>query len=181
MKYSSPISSRFLCGLFDLIDNSTELLDAFLFSAGSAKQLARNMHLKNRQFSSTFRGLEKRGYIKKINEDQFLITPKSLVRIRISKIHDSDWTEKNWDGRWKLIVFDIPETKRRERNILRSLIKRKGFIGIQESVFISPFADFIELAKLRKDLKIEKYVSFFSAKSVETDDDQNLRKRFNIM
>ena len=137
--------------------------------------------MKNRQFSSTFRGLEKHGYIKKINENQFLITPKSLVRIRVSKINDSDWTKQKWDGKWKLIAFDIPETKRRERNIFRSLIKRKGFLGIQESVFISPFADFIELAKLRKELEIEQCVSFFKAQSIETDDDRKLRNKFNIM
>jgi len=142
---------------FDMVDT----LDAFLSSACSSTTMARKLKLSSREYHSALQSLEKSRYIKKVNEDQFLITPKAIKKIRI-------------------IVFDIPEKRKRERNILRLFIKRKGFIGIQNSVFISPYADFRQLALLRSDLRIEKYVSFFISKSAETDDDMALRRRFKL-
>lgn len=179
MENTISSSAKLLIEIFDSIKTDSSL-GAFLFSGRSARILSENLNLNQRQFHSIFNGLQKNGYIKKINDNQFLIAPKSIVKIRISKIEQSDWTDKIWDGWWCLVIFDIPEVMRKERNILRSLIKRKGFIGIQGSVFISPFADFEELARLRNDLGIEKYVTFFKSKSVETDDDSHLKKKFNL-
>jgi len=174
-------ATKLLLAIVNFGEAASINIDAFLFSMGSARQLMRNISVANREnYRSTFQGLCRHGYIKKVNENQFLITPKALRKIRISQIEASDWNVGKWDGFWRIISFDIPESKKRERNILRALIRRKGFIGIQNSVFIAPFADFEALAELRKDLKIEKYVSFFIAKSYQTDDDSLLKKRFKL-
>jgi len=167
--------------LKDFAFDAAGAAEAFLLSAGSSRLMMRRMRLNSREYQSAIYSLKKSGYIKRTNEDQFLITPKAIKKIRMLKVEESDWRQKEWDGRWRIVVFDIPEPKRRERNILRSLLKRKGFIGLQNSVFISPYADFNQLALIRRDLKIEKYVSFFSADSAETDDDKALRVRFNLV
>lgn len=153
-----------------------------IFSCASSSQLAKNFYsrINKEQYVSAFQGLQRTGYIKKINEDQFLITPKAIKKIRILNIENADWEKDTWDGMWKIIAFDIPEDMKSERNTFRSLIRRKGFVGIQNSVFIAPFADFEQLALLRNDLKIEKYVSFFEAKSSKTDDDTALRAKFDL-
>jgi phenylacetic acid degradation operon negative regulatory protein len=164
----------------DFAKASSDALESFLFSYHSSWALARNMGMKQSKYYSSIQSLEKNGYVKKINESQFLITPKMLTRLAENEILESDWDTGKWDETWKIVVFDIPESKKRERNIFRSLIKRKGFVGIQNSVFIAPHADFNQLANLRSRLKIEKYVSFFVAKSAETDDDSQLKTKFNL-
>lgn len=164
-----------------ILDVSFRSADALIFSYGSARILASKMNFQQKQYYSAMDGLRRHGYVKKINKDQFLITPKALAQIRIFKVWTSEPVRKKWDGQWCLVVFDIPEPKKRARNIYRSLLKRKGFIGIQNSVFVAPFADFEELALLREELKIEKYVSFFIAKSDQTDDDSALRKKFGLL
>ena len=173
-------STKLLIALSELANVTIGHFDAFLMSRGSASQLACNVNMLEREYSSAFQGLCRHGYIKRVNENQFLITPKAHRKIRIIFIESSEWRVGKWDGFWKIISFDIPETKKSERNIFRSLIKRKGFVGVQQSVFVAPFADFEALALLRQDLKIEKYVSFFTAQSYLTDDDTKLRKRFNL-
>ena len=157
-----------------------DTLEAFLFSYGSSKALARNLRMKDAQYYSSMQSLERSGCIKRVNEDQFLITPKMAARLAENKMIESDWHKKNWDHFWKIIAFDIPEEKKRERDVFRSLIKRKGFIGIQNSVFIAPFADFEQLANLRSYLGVEEYISFFVAKSAPTDDDHLLKEKFNL-
>jgi phenylacetic acid degradation operon negative regulatory protein len=44
------------------------------------------------------------------------------------------------DGIWKIIIFDIPESKRAVRNTLRSKLNSLGFKKWQNSIWISPYA-----------------------------------------
>jgi DNA-binding HxlR family transcriptional regulator len=37
--------------------------------------------------------------------------------------------EKNWDGKWRIIIFDIPEKQRKIRRILRGKLKEWGFVA----------------------------------------------------
>ena len=45
--------------------------------------------------------------------------------------------EKEWDGKYRLVLFDIPEENRAIRDLLRNKLKELGFIGWQKSVFFS--------------------------------------------
>lgn len=47
---------------------------------------------------------------------------------------------KKWDKKWRMLIFDIEERKRRDRNILRNKLYSLGFGKLQKSVYISPFA-----------------------------------------
>lgn len=173
-------STRLLLELADFAGHSFDCLDAFLMSASSASQLKRNMKMVDDEYNSAFQGLIRHGYIEKINENQFLIKPKGVRKAKLAQLEARDWTREVWDGFWRIISFDIPERLRVQRDTFRSILKRLGFIGIQNSVFIAPFADFEALAELRENLGIEKYVSFFVSKSYSTDDDSSLRKRFGL-
>lgn len=46
---------------------------------------------------------------------------------------------KRWDGKWRVIIFDIPEDSRVFRNILRQHLREMEFYQLQKSVFVSPF------------------------------------------
>lgn len=54
---------------------------------------------------------------------------------------------KEWDGKWRGIIFDVPEAKRKDRNFLRRELHQMGFKELQKSVWVSPY-DF------EKELKI---------------------------
>lgn len=83
-----------------------------------------------------------------------------------------------WDHLWRLVIFDIPEEKKKERDALVAKLKGLGFYPIQKSVFIHPYeckneVDFIiELFDLRP------YVRFFIVK--ETDIELDLKDRFGL-
>lgn len=44
-----------------------------------------------------------------------------------------------WDGKWRIVFFDIPEKHRRARDALREKLKEVGFREFQQSVFIQPY------------------------------------------
>ncbi len=43
-----------------------------------------------------------------------------------------------WDGKWRLVMYDIPEEKRNARDQVRRLIKQLGFAQLQQSAWIHP-------------------------------------------
>ena len=45
---------------------------------------------------------------------------------------------RRWDGRWRLVLFDVPEARRSARNKLRRYLQDRGFGYLQNSVWITP-------------------------------------------
>lgn len=86
--------------------------------------------------------------------------------------------KKKWDGRWRMVVFDIPERRRLIRNRLRTIMLEIGFIRLQDSVWVYPYdcEDFVAL--LKAELKIGKDVLYAIADTIEHDKD--IRKHFHI-
>lgn len=45
----------------------------------------------------------------------------------------------SWDGFWRIIILDLPEERKNERESLRYLLKKAGFVCIKNSVWISMY------------------------------------------
>lgn len=86
--------------------------------------------------------------------------------------------KKKWDGRWRMIVFDVPERRRRTRNRLRAVMLEIGFVRLQDSVWVYPYdcEDFVAL--LKAELKIGKDVLYAIVDTIEQD--KGLRQQFNL-
>lgn len=73
-------------------------------------------------------------------ETKMVITEKGKLHAIQFKIEDMQIkTPKHWDGKWRIVVFDIPEKMRNARNALRRKLKELGFYELQKSVMICPF------------------------------------------
>ena len=99
---------------------------------------------KKKIYDTLFR-LESQGLID-LKNDRYSVAEQGAILI-----HTID---KKRDGVWKIILFDIPETKRQVRNVLRSKLTSLGFKKWQNSIWISPYiiapqieAELNELAK----------------------------------
>jgi phenylacetic acid degradation operon negative regulatory protein len=49
----------------------------------------------------------------------------------------AEWSRR-WDGRWRLVLFDVPQTKAHARASLRRFLKSSRFGYLQNSVWVSP-------------------------------------------
>ncbi len=75
------------------------------------------------------------------------------------------------DGIWKLIIFDIPESERYVRNVLRSKLQALGFKKWQNSIWASPYALDPELEKELKILAAKYFVRLIKTTDInETSD-----------
>ncbi|MFY9457964.1 MAG: hypothetical protein WAP23_03505 [Candidatus Spechtbacterales bacterium] len=81
----------------------------------------------------------------------------------------------DWDGQWRFFLFDIPEKRRKMRDILRARVKSLGFFQFQKSVWIYPFECEKEIRYVCEYLEATPYTMLFTAK---IDNDRILRRYF---
>jgi len=74
-----------------------------------------------------------------------------------------------WDKKWRLVLFDIPENRKKARDILRFRLKKMGFCEFQKSVFISPYPCEDEVEYVSKIYNIRKFVRFIIAHSIDNE------------
>jgi len=85
---------------------------------------------------------------------------------------------KRWDGKWRIVMFDIPERQRSVRDAVRNELVTFGFIKLQGSVWICPYEceDLIKL--LKADYRIGKRLLYVVAERVEYD--MPLKEQFEL-
>lgn len=85
---------------------------------------------------------------------------------------------KKWDGKWRIVTYDLKEKKKSLREKLRLTLSGFGFVKLQNSVWVYPY-DCEDLIMLMKaDFKIGKEVLYVIADKIEYD--QSLRSLFGL-
>lgn len=74
---------------------------------------------------------------------------------------------KNWDNKWRLVIFDIPETKKNERHALRRKLKELGFYQCQKSAWIYPFECEQEIEFIKDVLNVKPFVKIFLVDKID--------------
>jgi DNA-binding transcriptional regulator PaaX len=59
-----------------------------------------------------------------------------------------------WDGFWRIILLDLPESRKSERESLRYLLKKAGFVCLKNSAWISPLPYEHLFMNIKKDLNL---------------------------
>lgn len=78
-------------------------------------------------------------------------------------------TPAKWDGRWRMIIYDVARHKATLRNIFRTTIRRIGFLNVQESVWIYPYPCEKEISFLRDYCGMGTDVMYIIAHKIEND------------
>ena len=84
-----------------------------------------------------------------------------------------------WDGKWRVLIFDISERRRRSRVQLRRLLDGADFVRVQDSVWVHPYPcdKFISLVRAHLKSGVGE-MRIFVAEALESDKD--LREHFNL-
>jgi len=87
-------------------------------------------------------------------------------------------TKKRWDGQWRMVIFDIPESRRLVRVHLRSVMQEVGFYKLQNSVWVFPYDCEELIALLKVELKTGKDVLYAVVSVIEND--KAIRAHFKL-
>jgi len=129
-----------------------ELRDSALGTQIAPKALSEDKYAITRCLKS----LKEAGLIEQILSPQNKYA--RLTKEGRKKVHclelESDTTLVNtsWDGFWRIILLDLPENRKPERESLRYLLKKAGFVCLKNSAWISPYPFEHLFANIKKDL-----------------------------
>ena len=84
-----------------------------------------------------------------------------------------------WDGKWRIVMFDIPEKVRKLRDALRLHFREIGLIELQKSVFVYPYSCSKEIEFILEFYNARKHVRFVLAENI--DNELHLKKKFNLI
>ncbi|MFA5987694.1 MAG: hypothetical protein WC797_03545 [Candidatus Paceibacterota bacterium] len=75
-----------------------------------------------------------------------------------------------WDGKWRVVIFDIKESKRSRRDALRRGLRARNFIQLQRSVWVSPHDNYEYVALLKTSLGSAASVLYMVTDKLENSD-----------
>lgn len=115
--------------------------------------------VKKSELSLVLKRLREQGLIEQVRlKDDVIIKLTEEGRDLVGNFQDQDW-----DGKWRIVIFDIPEEKRIIRNLFRRNLKKWGFKHLQKSVWISKRNVFERLTNYIKELEIGRWVTVIEA------------------
>lgn len=86
---------------------------------------------------------------------------------------------KQWDGKWRIALFDIPEKIKKTRETIRGHLKNLGFYEFQKSVFVHPYDCKDEVEYLIEFYDARRFVRFIVADTL--DNEMHLKKHFDLI
>lgn len=111
---------------------------------------------KNYALNRSIKNLVESGCVEIHNSDNqkyLKITQKGKSKLNCIKLEGEEALVSNtWDGFWRIIILDIPENRKNEREALRYLLKKANFICIKNTVWISPYPYENLFTNIKKDL-----------------------------
>lgn len=102
------------------------------------------------------RNLIESGHAEMLNSDNqsyVKITKKGKAKLNSIKLEGEDaLVSSTWDGFWRILILDIGEDRKNEREALRYLLKKANFVCIKNTVWISPLPYENLFQNIKKDL-----------------------------
>jgi DNA-binding transcriptional regulator PaaX len=124
-----------------------EIMEKFTPENGSTYAITRSI-----------KGLEESGLIEHIPSGQNFyarLTKDGKRKATSIKLEAEDSLISTiWDGYWRIILLDLPESRKNERESLRYLLKKAGFICLKNSAWISPYPFEHMFTNIKKDLNL---------------------------
>lgn len=107
-------------------------------------------------FTRSIKNLVESGCIEMLKSDNksyLKLTKKGRNKLNCIKLEgDGTLVSTVWDELWRIIILDIPEDRKSEREALRYLLKKANFVCVKNTVWISPYPYENLFTNIKKDL-----------------------------
>lgn len=92
--------------------------------------------VKKSQLALALKRLRENGLVELISDQELIyrLTDPGKDKALWQKMMLED---KSWDGKWRVVIWDIPEKSRMARDLLRYKLKQLGFSQLQRSIWVT--------------------------------------------
>jgi len=111
---------------------------------------------------------------------RYELTKEGEKKLRHWELQDYQFKHpQKWDKKWRVIIFDIPEKKRKARDQIRSMLVSAGLYRLQDSVWVYPYDCEDIIGLLKTDIGVGKDLLYMIADEIEND--RHLRENFGLL
>lgn len=165
-----PLTDQFLWSVFNSIQGIDKTFYSFPRTLKDALcpdlfRLRKEYERKRakRSFSQFISYLVRQGYIKHVSAGDtpgVLITRKGAQRVLKIQWRLKEKKRRS-DGKWLMVIFDIPEKKKPLREVFRGVLLLLGYQKLQQSVWVCPYDMHKETEEVIKEYSLNDYVKSF--------------------
>lgn len=94
----------------------------------------------------------------------YSLSKKGMEWMESGRVRAFEVEHRKWDGRWRFVVYGVPEKLRSLRDKVRGRLDGLGFAPLSASVWISPHDLRSEIVRFVAQMKMTGYVEMFEAK-----------------
>ncbi len=171
------ITDKFLWDLYSALNLAGGILGNILSPPRTFYQMSvrlddlflRGGNAKNRaKFSQLVYHLKVKGYIKVKDlegKKAVMITKEGIGKV-LKASFKIEGRVKRKDGKWIMLIFDMPQKYKKSRDLLRSILLNLGYKILQQSVWITPYDVSDKTEKLLQYYSLEKYVKILVVEEI---------------
>lgn len=151
------------------------VLSVVAIAPGLSKVLPLLSKVDIKRINQEIKRLQKRGLVKVVKKRNKIVeiklTKEGKERLKRYQFETLEIEiPKRWDGKWRIVIFDVPINKNYSRQALRIKMKRLGFYKLQDSVFVHPYPCFEVVNYLRDFLGVSGEVEYLEVSNLESQD-----------
>ncbi|MDO8570377.1 MAG: CRISPR-associated endonuclease Cas2 [Candidatus Daviesbacteria bacterium] len=145
------------------------------------KQYRKWGHFNQRRLRSELKRMQTVGLVKEIKENgevAYRLTEKGKNKSFKYKLEEIDLSKNKWDGKWRIVAYDIPKDKKNQAEAFRNLLKKMSFYQLQKSVWLTPYQCNNEIEFLKNLYSLTDNVTVLTTQGLESE--QAYRNYFGL-
>lgn len=167
-----PITNQFLWDIYRAIDTASDVIRFVTKPPTMSNYLPgpknpifdKYRKEKNkRKVNDLIYYLKAKGYIKVKNlqsSKAIILTKKGMDKV-LKASFKAEKSKKRQDGKWIMLIFDIPEKYKKARNLMNSVLHNLGYKMFQQSVWVTPYDVSEKTERLLQFYSLDEYVKIF--------------------
>jgi len=168
-----PITDQFLWDIYDFLEKVSDIAYPVLRRRRTmADILPENPIIRRykkmvtkQQFRKLIYYLKRNNWIKVKNLESkkaIIITKKGIDKVIKARFKiDGQQKQRRKDGKWIMIIFDIPHNHWKARSLLKSILINFGYKKFQQSVWITPYDVSEKTEQLLQFYSLDQYTRIF--------------------
>ncbi len=182
-KIKLPITDKFLWDVFNAISKKEDQLRLLIHPPRTMREVFWDTDnpiyqkyykiLNPRKFAQLVYYLKKKNFIKIQNLQgvhALILTKKGFSKITQAHFKleaGNGINKKREDGKWIMIIFDVPEKSKKLRELLRSILYRLKYKMFQQSVWITPYDVFEKTEQWLQIYSLDSFVRIFLIEEIK--------------
>jgi hypothetical protein len=167
-----PVTDRFLWEIYNIASVAGDTLSSACKPVTMANYLPgpkdpsfkRYRKYKDaKEFAKLIYYLKRKNYIKVENlrgRKGVVLTKEGLSKA-VKASFKIEGKKKRKDGKWIMLIFDMPSKNKKLRNLMRSILCNLGYKMLQQSVWITPYDVSDKTESYLQFYSLDKYVKIF--------------------